>query len=67
MGEIKGPDFYQQLYSVDAVHYADELASVLKSLRSPALHMLHGKNTDRLDTCFCTAYTCAVDESRPIC
>lgn len=58
MGEIKGPKFYQQLYSVDAVHYADELASVLKSLRPPALHMLHGKNTDRLETCHCTAYRC---------
>ena len=33
MGDIKGPEFYQQLYSVDAVHYADELASVLKSLQ----------------------------------
>ena len=58
MGEIKGPDFYKQLYSVDVVHYADELASVLKSLRPPALHILHGKNTDRSDTCLCTMYSC---------
>ncbi len=47
MGEIKGPDFYRKLYSVDAVHYADEIASVLKGLQPPALHVLHGRNTDR--------------------
>ncbi|CAL5223649.1 g6193 [Coccomyxa viridis] len=46
MGEIKGPDFYRQLYSVDAVHYADELLAVLKGLKPPALHLLHGQNTD---------------------
>ena len=47
MGEIKGPDFYRQLYSVDAVHYVDELLSVLTELRPPALHVLYGTNTDR--------------------
>ncbi len=47
MGEIKGPEFYRQLYSVDAVHYADELLAVLKGLKPPALHLLHGQNTDR--------------------
>ena len=49
MGEIKGPEFYRQLYSVDAVHYADEILAVLTALKPPALHVLHGKNTDRCD------------------
>ena len=47
MGEIKGPEFYKQLYSVDAVYYADEILSVLTDLKPPALHVLHGQNTDR--------------------
>ena len=47
MGEIKGPEFYRQLYSVDAVHYADEILPVLKALEPPALHVLHGQSTDR--------------------
>ena len=47
MGEIKGPEYYRQLYSVDAVHYADEILPVLEGLKAPALHVLHGNNTDR--------------------
>jgi len=49
MGEIKGPEYYRQLYGVDAVHYADEILQVLTDLKPPALHVLHGKNTDRCD------------------
>lgn len=49
MGEIKGPEYYRQLYSVDAVHYADEILQILTDLKPPALHVLHGKNTDRCD------------------
>ena len=47
MGEIKGLEYYRQLYSVDAVHYADEILPVLEGLKAPALHVLHGQNTDR--------------------
>ena len=47
MGEIKGPEHYTARYSVDAVHYADEVADTLRQLKPPALHLLSGINSDR--------------------
>lgn len=51
MGEILGPEHNRLRYSVDAVHYTDEMAEVLRALKAPALHLLSGVNSDRCCCC----------------
>eukprot|EP00898_Chlorokybus_atmophyticus_P006858 jgi/Chlat1/7173/Chrsp57S06838 len=51
MGAIHPTTFFQEKYAVDAVHYVDELATVLQQLSSGSstatvLYRLHGKNSD---------------------
>ncbi|KAK9839544.1 hypothetical protein WJX81_008524 [Elliptochloris bilobata] len=46
MGPIAGTEAVRQKYAVDAVHYVDEMAKVLKQLEAPALHLLCGINSD---------------------
>ena len=47
MGEIRTPEYFRVRYAVDAVHFVDEMASVLAAAAPPVLHVLHGINTDR--------------------
>eukprot|EP01114_Cavostelium_apophysatum_P012399 TRINITY_DN2763_c0_g1_i2.p1 TRINITY_DN2763_c0_g1~~TRINITY_DN2763_c0_g1_i2.p1 ORF type:complete len:285 (+),score=49.03 TRINITY_DN2763_c0_g1_i2:559-1413(+) len=47
MGKIQPPSYFQELYAVDSVRYADEITSVLKDeLKASVLYTLKGKNTD---------------------
>lgn len=47
MGPVRNLTYYLQKYGVDEVHYVDEMATVLKQMAPPALHMLHGRDSDR--------------------
>ncbi|KAG2491924.1 hypothetical protein HYH03_009659 [Edaphochlamys debaryana] len=46
MGRLKGPEEIKAKYAVDAVHFQDEAAEVVRGLAPPCLHVLRGKNTD---------------------
>ncbi|XP_015667571.1 xaa-Pro dipeptidase [Protobothrops mucrosquamatus] len=46
MGKIHPPEYYKEKYSVNEVHYTDEIASVLASKNPPVLLTLRGVNTD---------------------
>ncbi|KFM24391.1 Xaa-Pro dipeptidase [Auxenochlorella protothecoides] len=46
MGPVRNLTYYLQKYGVDEVHYVDEMATVLKQMAPPALHMLHGRDSD---------------------
>jgi Xaa-Pro dipeptidase len=46
MGRIHPPEHFRELYAVDDVRYADEIASVLGALRPERLLLLKGLNTD---------------------
>ncbi|KAL6769149.1 hypothetical protein ACKKBF_B17655 [Auxenochlorella protothecoides x Auxenochlorella symbiontica] len=46
MGPVRNLTYYLQKYGVDEVHYVDEMAMVLKQMAPPALHMLHGRDSD---------------------
>ena len=47
MGKLKSLEEWRAKYGVDAVHWVDEMADVIRGLQPPCLHVLHGKNTDR--------------------
>ncbi|PNW81055.1 hypothetical protein CHLRE_07g342920v5 [Chlamydomonas reinhardtii] len=46
MGKLKSLEEWRAKYGVDAVHWVDEMADVIRGLQPPCLHVLHGKNTD---------------------
>ncbi len=46
MGRIHPPSHFQEMYAVDDVRYADEIASVLGGLKPESLLLLQGKNGD---------------------
>lgn len=50
IGKIQPPEHFQAKYEVDAVHYVDEMAGVLKGMGGgagrPRLHLLKGLNSD---------------------
>ena len=58
MGEIRTPEYFRVRYAVDAVHFVDEMASVLAAAAPPVLHVLHGINTDR--SAFVGSFLCRV-------
>lgn len=47
MGPLLSPRDYRSIYAVDAVHYVEDMASVLESLNPSCLHVMEGKNPDR--------------------
>ena len=55
MGHIHGPEQKKERYAVDHVFYTEEMPHKLAELDPPALHVLHGINSDR----YCTAYPCS--------
>jgi Xaa-Pro dipeptidase len=50
MGRIHDPQYFQQTYEVDEVHYVDELAETLTAMKPDKLLLLHGLNTDSNQT-----------------
>ncbi|KAG7302038.1 hypothetical protein JYU34_013493 [Plutella xylostella] len=46
MGKLLTCSDFQKLYAVDEVHYVDEIADILKSLKPDSLLTLSGPNTD---------------------
>lgn len=47
MGHIHGPEHMRERYAVDDVFYTEQMPDKLAELDPPALHVLHGVNSDR--------------------
>lgn len=47
MGPILSARDYRSKYAVDAVHYVEDMVSVLESIHPSCLYVMEGKNSDR--------------------
>ena len=46
IGRVVPPVEFKSMYSIDEIHYADQLADFCKSYKDTPLHLLHGQNSD---------------------